>query len=298
MLRDVRYAARVLLRSPGYALVVIAVLAIGIGTNLVAFGSYQALALTPVAGVMDSADLHVIAATTTAGRRVPLSHQDYEFLRDRLDVYGGLAGSHFRGFTLGTGGAARRVLGEMVTGNYFQVLGVQAQAGRTLLPADDVTPRGHPVVVLSDFLWRRDFGADPQVVGTTIHLNSVPMTVIGVAAADFHGTTVGIEMELFVPVMMQPALGNGWDALANPDAELLFALGRPRPGFTLEQAREAAALAGGQLAAERLADRLAERATVVSIQESPAGAQTYARPVVRLLGATSALLLLSRAGAA
>ena len=292
MLRDVRYAARVLLRSPGYALVVIAVLAIGIGTNLVAFGSYKALALTPVAGVTDSADLHVIAATTTAGRRVPLSHQDYKFLRDRLDLYGGLAGAHFRGFTLGTGGAARRVLGEMVTGNYFQVLGVQAQAGRTLLPSDDVTPRGHPVVVLSDFLWRRDFHADPQVVGTTLHLNNVPMTVVGVSAADFHGTTVGIEMELFVPVMMQPTLGNGWDALANPDAELLFALGRPRPGFTLEQARAAAAVAGSQLAAERIADRLAERATVLPIQESPAGAQTYARPVVRLLGATSALLLI------
>ena len=69
MLRDLRYAARVLLRSPGYALVVIAVLAIGIGTNLVAFGSYKALALTPVAGVTDSADLQVVAATTTAGRR-------------------------------------------------------------------------------------------------------------------------------------------------------------------------------------------------------------------------------------
>jgi predicted permease len=290
--RDVRYAARVLLRSPGYALIVIAVLAIGIGTNLVAFGSYKALALTPVAGVTDSADLHVVAATTTAGRTVPLSHQDFEFLRDRLDQYGGLAGVHFRGFTLGTGGAARRVLGEMVTGNYFQLLGVQAQAGRTLLPADDVTPRAHPVIVLSDFLWRRDFGADPRVVGTTLHLNNVPMTVVGVSAPDFHGTTVGIEMELFVPVMMQPALGNGWDALANPDAELLFALGRPRPGVTLEQARAAAAVAGRQLAAERIADRLAERAAVLPIQESPAGAQTYARPVVRLLGATSALLLI------
>jgi hypothetical protein len=229
VLRDVRYAFRVLLRSPGYALVVVAVLAVGIGTNLVAFGSYKALALTPVAGVSHSADLHVIAATTSAGRHVPLSYRDYEFLRDHLDRYNGLAGTSFRGFTLGTGAAARRALGEMVTGNYFQVLGVTAQAGRTLLPSDDVVPRGHPVVVLSDFAWRRSFGADPGVIGTTLQINNVPMTVIGVAAADFHGTTVGIEMELFVPVMMQPAISNGWDALANPDAELLYAVGRPRP---------------------------------------------------------------------
>ena len=78
MLRDVRYALRVLLRRPGYALVVMAVLAIGIGTNLVACGAYEALALTPVAGVRDSADLHVITATTTAGRHVALTHQDCE----------------------------------------------------------------------------------------------------------------------------------------------------------------------------------------------------------------------------
>jgi predicted permease len=292
VLRDLRYAARVLLRSPGYALVVIAVLAIGIGTNLVAFGAYKALALTPVAGVANSADLHVITATTTAGRRVALSHQDYEFLRDRLDRYDGLAGANLRGFTVGTGATARRAMGEMVTGNYFQVLGVGAQVGRTLLPSDDAIPRAHPVVVLSDFAWRRDFGGDPGIVGTTLQVSNVPMTIIGVAAADFHGTTVGIEMELFVPVMMQPALSNGWDALANPDAELLFAIGRPRSGVTLEQARAAAAVAGKQLAAERIADRLADRATVLPIQESPAGTQTYAQPVVRLLGATSVLLLI------
>jgi predicted permease len=292
VLRDVRYAVRVLLRSPGYAAIVIAVLAIGIGTNLVAFGSYKALSLTPVAGVAKSADLHVITATTTAGRQVALSHQDYTFLRDHLDRYDGLAGANFRGFTLGIGAAARRAMGELVTGNYFQVLGVGAQAGRILLPSDDVVPRAHPVVVLSDFIWRRDFGADPAVVGTTLHVNNVPLTIVGVAARDFHGTTVGIEMELFVPVMMQPLLGNGWDALANPNAELLFALGRPRAGVTLEQARAAARVAGRQLALERTADRLQERATVLPIQDSPAGTQTYARPVVRLLGATSLLLLI------
>ena len=87
------------------------------------------------------------------------------------------------------------------------MLGVRAERGRTLLPSDEIAPGRHPVVVLSDGLWRRDFGADPDIVGKTIEINNYPLTVVGVADPTFHGTTVVYDVEVFIPVMMAPQLG-------------------------------------------------------------------------------------------
>ena len=91
-------------------------------------------------------------------------------------------------------------MGELVTGNYFQELGVRAQLGRTLLPSDEVAPGRHPVVVLSDALWRRDFGADPDIVGKTIHLNTYAADRRRRRGAAFHGTIVSFDIEVFVPI--------------------------------------------------------------------------------------------------
>ena len=292
VLGDVRYAVRLLTRAPAYSIVVIAVLALGIGANIVAFGYYRALALAPLPGVDGSARLHAVGTTTKGGDAEALSYDDYKYIRDRARSYEGLAGSNFDPLTLGRGTEARRVYGELVTGNYFPMLRVGAHHGRTLLPTDDVTPRRHPVVVLSYSLWQRQFDGDPSVVGRIIHLNNVPLTVVGIAAQDFHGSVVGLDIDLFVTVMMQPVLSGGWDALANPQAPLLFGLGRPRRGVDLEQARSELRLIGAQLAAHRPASELRERAMALPIRESPQGLQTYGGPLVGLLGITAILLLI------
>jgi hypothetical protein len=205
-------------QEPGYSFVVVAVLAVGIGTNLVAFGFYNAIAFAPLSGVERSSDLHVVMATTRSGRPLMLSHRDYRYLRDEDRTHLGLAASDFGSYALGPALDAQRVFGEQISGNYFEVLGVRAQIGRTIGPSDDVVPRGHPVAMLSDGLWRRQFAADPDVVGRTIHVNGIPLTVVGVTPADFHGSVVGVDIELFIPVMMQPILSRGWDALASLDA--------------------------------------------------------------------------------
>ena len=288
---DVRYAWRLLLRSPGYALVAVAVLALGIGANTVAFGYYQALALSPLPGVTGSADIQVIAARSNGGRIVGLSHRDFRDLQGRMQAYSGVAGSDFIAFTLGRGAAARRITAEAVTGNYFELLGVTAQLGRVLTAADDVTPRGHPVAVLSDTLWRRRFAADRAIVGRTIELNNVPITVVGVAHSSFHGTVVGIDIELFMPVMMLPALSAGYNALEDPRAQMLFGLARPREGISAAQARADVQRAGTLLDAERPNDELGERAVAIRIADSPQGLQTYGGPLVWLMGGTAALLL-------
>ena len=291
LIGDVRYAWRLLLRSPGYALVAVAVLGLGIGANTVAFGYYRALALSPLPGVSNSADIQVIAARSNGGRIVGLSHRDFRDLQDRLQAYSGVAGSDFIGFTLGRGAAARRVTAEAVTGNYFALLGVSAHLGRTLNAGDDTTPRGHPVVVLSHGLWRRHFAADPAVVGRTVELNNVSMTVVGVADPSFHGTVVGIDIELFVPVMMLPALSTGYNALEDPRAQILFGLARPRAGVTAAQARADVERAGTLLDGERPDDELDDRAIAISITDSPQGLQTYGGPLVWLMGGTAVLLL-------
>jgi hypothetical protein len=149
----------------------------------------------------------VVLNETSAGRQVSLSYPDYEYLRDHDRAFTGLIGSRNVTVNLGSGLGALPVIGELVTGNYFQQLGVRAQLGRTLLPSDDVAPGQHPVVVLSDSLWKRAFAADRDIVGTVIRLNTYPLTVVGVAEPAFHGTIVSFDVEVFLPIMMAPQIG-------------------------------------------------------------------------------------------
>src|SRR5439155_25393404 len=99
---------------------------------------------------------------------------------------------------------SREIWGELVTGNYFQILGVRAERGRLLQPSDEVVTGRHPVVVISDGMWRRDFAADPDIVGKTFDFNNYPLTVVGVADPTFHGTTVVYDVEVYIPVLMAP----------------------------------------------------------------------------------------------
>ena len=199
-------------------------------------------------------------------------------------------------FNLGLGNRGERVRGELVTGNYFQLFGVRAQLGRTLLPSDDVAPGQHPVVVLSDGLWQRAFSSDPDIVGKTIHLNAYPLTVVGVADPAFHGSVVSFDVEAFVPVMMVPQLGTfnttaPANQLSDRTVSLMMVFGRLTSGTTLAAAAAQTALLSAQLAAEAGLKDPEQQVTVVPIWESPFGAQTYMLPAVAVLGAMGALLL-------
>jgi macrolide transport system ATP-binding/permease protein len=292
-MREFRDAFRSLRRAPAYALTVVIVLALGIGANIISFNFYSSVALTPVPGVERSADLVMIGARTQRDQVERLSWHDFEYLRARLRSYEAVAGTTLASFTLGRGSQAIRIYGEMVTGDYFETLGVRAQIGRVLSPADNRTPRAHPLVVISDRLWRRHYAADPAIVGRTVVLGAAAMTVVGVAEPTFHGTVVGLEIEAFVPTMMQPVLSGGWDAVSTPEAQLLYGVARPRNGVSLADARREAAVVGASLAGERHDDQLTDRAVVMPITESPQGLQNYASPLVRVMAGTSALLLVS-----
>jgi predicted permease len=293
---DVRYAFRVLVKSPAFSLTVIAVLALGIGLNTAVFTLLKSLALSPLAGVEGSARLGVVLNETRAGRRTGLSYPEYRYIRDHDRAFRGLTGSALASVNVGLGNRAERVVGELVSGNYFSELGVSAQIGRTLLPSDEVAPGQHPVVVLSDALWRRRFAADPRILGQTVHLNTVPMTVVGVADAAFHGTIVSFDTGVFVPLMMTPQIGlsglsAGPDVLDDRQATFLMVLGRLAPGHTLASAGAEISLLSRQLKDEAAATAIEHDVKVIPIWQSPFGAQTYMLPAVLVMTAMGALLL-------
>jgi predicted permease len=291
LLQDVRYSVRVLSRSPGYALVVIAVLALGIGANVSVFRLFKAVGLEPLPAVDGSASLGVLVARTAAGRIVPLSYPDFRDIRKEQRAFESLAGTMMDAFSLGLGTHGERVFGELVTGNYFSVLGVRASLGRTLQESDDVTPGQHPVVVISDGLWRRAFAADPLIVGKTVQINAYPFTVVGVAAPGFQGSVVGVRLDVFVPLMMQPQL-RGVDLLAARQAPMVWGIGHLRSGASIRAASENATSLSTRLDAQHPAREVEQQATVIPMWRSPFGAQTYMLPAIMLMGLMGALLLL------
>jgi len=297
LLRDVRHAIRVLAKNPGFSVTVLAVLTLGIGLNATVFTLLKSLALSPLAGIDRSANLAVVLNQTKAGRQTGLSYPDYQYVRDHNRTFVGLFGSRNFNVNLGSGNRAESIMGELVTGNYFQQLGVRARLGRTVLPSDDVAPGQHPFVVLSDTLWKGQFGSDPDIVGKTIRVNRYPLTVVGVAAPGFHGTIVGYDVEVFVPIMMTPQVlrSGGLDpqkVLSDPQVSFVVVMGHLRQGTTRADASTEMAVLSSRLRRDAAIDTVAQDLKVIPIWRSPFGAQTYMLPAVLVLSAMAALLLL------
>src|SRR5688572_1038641 len=286
--RDTAYAFRLLIRSPSYSATVIAVVAVGIACNVIVFSLYKALALAPLAGVADSGSLYYVGERPISGSPMPLSYLEYKDIRDR--AFPTLAGSSIQRVVLGQGARGQLASIEFVTGNYFSTLGVRAQLGRTLLPSDEGALGEHPVVVLGDGVWRRLFGADPAIVGRTIHLNSEPMTVVGVAPGNFRGGIVGLSTDLYAPIVMHARLLQ-YDDVNNRQSHMLSAF-LPLPSrAAVGQARAQSALISSELAAEFPDGHGTDRALLVPIWEWPYGAQSFLLPAVGLMGAMAGLLL-------
>jgi predicted permease len=297
---DVRYAIRALARNPAFSLAVIGVLTLGIGLNAAVFTMLKGIALSPIAGINGSSRLAVIFAETSTGRQAAVSYPDYQYLRDHDRAFSGLFGSSVAKVNLGRGRGARPVWGELVTGNYFQILGVRAERGRTLLPSDEIAPGQHPVVVLSDGLWRRDFGADPDIVGRTVEINNYPLTVVGVADPTFHGTTVVYDVEIYVPVMMAPQLGFSFGSqqttpsgiFADRRAALFYPEGYLQPGTTIANAAAQTDALWATLARERPLADAAQRLNAVPFWQTPNGAPSQLLPTLVVLSAMGLLVLM------
>jgi putative ABC transport system permease protein len=297
---DVRYAYRALAKRPGFSLTVIGVLTLGIGLNAVVFTMLKGMALSPLGGVDHSARLVVMYSETNGESAMRLSYPDYQYLRDHNRSFSELMGSSLITAGLGRGRGSRSIWGELVTGNYFHVLGIGAELGRTILPSDEVAPGGHPIVVISDGLWRSDFNADPDILGKTIELNHFSLTVVGVADPRFHGTIVGYDVEAFAPVMMIADLGifgglqppvSSANVLASRTAPVLFPQGFLRPGATMASAAAEAGAIWDTLWRGRPVTTPTEHLQVVNFARSPTGGQTYLLPSLLVMNGMGLLVL-------
>jgi macrolide transport system ATP-binding/permease protein len=258
--QDLRYALRMLGKNPGFTAVAVITLALGIGLNTAIFSVVNAVLFMPLpvrapeqlAGVYNTEPQEFIT-------HVPMAYPDYRDLRDANHSFDGLIGYSLLPLALDRGDESERVFGEIVTGNYFTTLGVNAVLGRMLLPDDDRAPGAHPVTVLSYATWQRRFGSNPDIVGRRIHLNGNNFTVIGVAPREFHGLLRGIAPELWVPMMMHGTLRvqaamnvedgpSNVESLENRRRRWMWVIGRLKPGITLEQAQ-----AEAQIVAQRMA---------------------------------------------
>ena len=252
MIHDLKYALRALLKTPGFTFVAVATLALGIGANTAVFSLLNAALFREVDAPESNRLVWLVGTRQGQSRFRSLSYPEYREHSRREDVFSGVMTYQDVPLALGSGSGAEpeRIDGLVVTGNYFAVLGVRPQLGRTFLPEEDATPLTHAVVVLSDVLWRQRFGGDSAIVGRGIILNGKSYTVVGVAPPGFGGIDLGPQGQVFVPMAMldhlQPENGG---LLTDWNAGWLRAVGRLRPGVELEQARAAVRQAGQAIAA-------------------------------------------------
>ena len=262
MLQDLRYAIRQLRKSPAFAIVAVLTLALGIGANTAIFTLLDQALLRelPVSHPEQLVRLQYVGSNT--GRvssyggdsHSYFSYPMYKDLRDKNEVFGGMLANVEIDVGVQWNNQSDLASGEIVSGNYFDVLGVKPALGRLFVPADDTTQNANPVVVLSFNYWKSRFGGDPSVINQVLYINGHPFTVIGVAAPNFHSAIAGYTPKLFVPMMTKPLVTPGWNDLDNRRSAYLTVIARLKPGVSRGQAEAAMTPLWRSLRAAELVD--------------------------------------------
>jgi len=304
LLKDLRYGIRSLLKRPGFTLIAVLTLALGIGANTAIFSVVNATLLLP----MPVADPDRLVYVFNGPAGSVFSYPDYAALRDQNNVFDGLIAWGGIGASLNSNDQTDLVNGAIVTGNFFDVIGVRAQLGRVFSTDDDKTPGGHPVVVISQGLWRGRFAGDPNIVGRQLLLNGNSFTVIGVLPAGFNGLQLGPIRDLYVPMMMQATMRPpraGYSGEMNPDLlqtrgnRWLFSVGRLKPGVAPEQAQASLALIAKQLAETYQVDQgRGVSVSAFSEGDNPSNRQQLSSIARLLMGVVGIVLLIACANVA
>ncbi len=246
---DLAYALRTMLRNPGFSLVAVATLALGIGVNTALFSAYNAVALKPwpVASPERVVRLERWFESRNLGDiQYAFSYPEYLYLRGHASGFAGLVAASWpvRAFAEAHGGAVMdKLQGQLVSANYFAAMGVSARLGRTFAEGEDRAPGANPVIVLSHAAWRRTFQGDASILGQTVQLNGTAFTVIGIMPEVFTGTSLfPVVPDFWAPVSMQGALAPGSNWLDAPGHYRLQILGRLKDGAYLGRAQAEASL--------------------------------------------------------
>ena len=236
--QDIRYGMRMLIKRRGFTVIALVSLGLAIGANTAIFSVINSAALRPLP-VEHPEQLVSLSNTDGSGRVAGFSYPNYKDYRDRNDVFSGLIGYRFAPLSVSHDGVNERLWGYLVTGNYFEVLGVRAALGRMIAPDDDRLPGGHPLAVVSHRCWLQRFGADASIIGKSLIVNGRGFTVIGVAPPGFFGTEIIAEPQFWFPMAMQAEIEAGSPWLDKRDVEQTLLIGRLKPGVTVVRAQAA-----------------------------------------------------------
>src|SRR5271165_97232 len=235
-LQDLRFGLRMLRRSPGFSILAILCLTLGIGANAAVFSWVEGILFRPYPAVSHQERLLALSGTElgeTGG--TPISWPDYLDLQRSSTLFDTLFVSKITGTTLSIGDRAERTTGSIVSANYFDAIGVHPMLGRGFEAGEDTGRSAHPVTVISYQLWQGRFQGDPQIIGKTQRLNGVVHTIVGVAPEGFYGTFVGWGMQFWVPASMEDIFEAGGYKLEDRGARWIEAYVRLKPGVTREQ---------------------------------------------------------------
>ena len=287
--QDLRHAFRSLTKTPSLTIAAVLSLGLGIGANTTVFSWLQAVLLRPIPGAHESERINVVAIQTREGRDRSWSYPNYRDVANRATQAEFIAQANLP-MSIAVEGRAERAYGGVVSGDYFQRLGVTAALGRVLTTEDDRNPGGHPVAVISHAYWQRRFAGDPGIVGREVTINNVPMSVIGVAPEGFLGSFLGIATSAWVSMAMQPQM-DGTSRLESRGHGWMQVLVRLLPGVTPTQAQAEVDMLMSQLSREyKENDGL--RAMVVPAWRAPWGAPRVLAPILGVLAVVVALVLL------
>lgn len=295
LLRDVRYMVRTLARNPGFAAVAVLTIGIGIGASTTIFGWMRSLLLNPLPGATQAERIVAIENRAPDGEALTTSYLDFRDFRDNLKLVTFVTARISNVFSVGDAPRTAQAWGEMVSGNFFDMLGVQPEAGRLFSDVErDDAQNAHAVVVISHSYWKTHYRLDRSAVGASLRINRTPFTIIGVAPESFHGDRSGLDYEMWMPLTMYGQLTHsGTWMLRDRNTRNFVMMARLAPGVTMEQARGEVQSLANRMAAADADSNQGIGATVLPVWQSHFGPQSILlTPIAILMGASGVVLLI------
>lgn len=286
------FAARRIRRMPVLASVIILSLGVGIGVNTAVFSWLQAVILQPIPGVPHAARFEFVEAVSETGGHPGVSWLEYHDLRERLASFRDLIAFRMAPLDLGEQGRVERTYGELVSANYFSGLGLEPALGRFFLPDEIETPGGAPIAVVSHGFWRSRMASSPAVIGQTVRVNGLELTIIGVAPEGFQGTVLMLDFDLWLPATLAPVLFGGSRELEDRASRGYSVLGRRSPDVSREQAQRELDAAMASLARAYPETNNGVTASIIALWQSPRGPQQFLTRALVILQGVLLLVLL------
>ncbi len=293
--QDIRYSLRMLTKNPGFTAVAVLTLALGIGANTAIFSWVRSVLLNPLPGASEPERVVALESLAPNGDWVPTSYLDFRDLRDNCKLVKSMSIAKPIALAVGDETSVERVWGEVISGNFFDLLGVKPGLGRYFSTDEvDHEQNSHPLVIISHSYWTSHFHGDPRIIGATLRINHFPYTIIGVAPEVFHGSMAGLSFEMWVPATMYGQLTSTGDVTLRDRKWRTFrVLARLAPGNTIEQARGEVQSLASRMAHDDANTNEGMSATLLPLWKSHYGIQdSLLGPLTILMAACGVLLFI------